>query len=90
MELLIFVPYIKDEKLKVQICFSYLPQSYKDKIEFDNPKTLNKVLQKKGLVTINTNNDQKIQSMERKEARKVKSKEKGFKPSPFQNMNKGH
>jgi hypothetical protein len=44
MELLIFEPYIKDEKAKFQMFLSCLPQSYKDKIEFDNPKDLNEVL----------------------------------------------
>ena len=46
LDLLRFVPYIKEEKVKVQRFLSYLPQAYKDKIEFENPKTLDEVLRK--------------------------------------------
>jgi len=46
LELLIFVPYIKDEKVKVQSFLSCLPQSYKDIIEFYNPNNFNEVLWK--------------------------------------------
>jgi hypothetical protein len=40
------MPYIKEYKVKFQIFVSFLPQSYKDRIEFDNPKTLNEVIRK--------------------------------------------
>ena len=40
LELLRFVPYIREDKVKIQRFLSYLPRSYKDRIEFDNPKTL--------------------------------------------------
>jgi hypothetical protein len=46
LELLIFVPYIKEDKVKIQRFLSCLPQSYKDRIEFDNPKTLSEVFRK--------------------------------------------
>ena len=46
LDLLRFVPYIKEEKVKVQRFLSCLPQAYKDRIEFDNPKTLDEVLRK--------------------------------------------
>ena len=46
LDLLRFVPYIKEEKVKVQRFLSCLPQAYKDIIEFDNPKTLDEVLRK--------------------------------------------
>jgi hypothetical protein len=39
--LLRFVPYIKEYKVNIQGFLSYLPQYYKDRIEFDNPKSLN-------------------------------------------------
>ena len=41
-----YVPYIKDEKVKVQRFISGLPQSYWDKIEFDEPKTLEDTIRK--------------------------------------------
>jgi len=40
LELLRYVPYIKDEKVKIQHFLSGFPQSYKDTIEFDEAKTL--------------------------------------------------
>ena len=46
LDLLRFVPYIKEEKVKVQSFLSCLPQAYKDIIEFDNLKTLDEVLRK--------------------------------------------
>ena len=46
LDLLRFVPYIKEEKVKVKRFLSSLPQDYKDRIEFDNPKTLDEVLRK--------------------------------------------
>ena len=38
LEILRYVRYIKDEKLKIQCFLSGLPQSYKDKIEFYEPR----------------------------------------------------
>jgi hypothetical protein len=35
-----YVPYIKDEKEKMQRFISGFPKSFQDKIEFDEPKTL--------------------------------------------------
>jgi hypothetical protein len=40
LELLRYVPYIKAEKAKVQRFISGLPKDYQNKIEFDEPKTL--------------------------------------------------
>jgi hypothetical protein len=40
LELLRYVPYIKDEKVKIQHFLSGFPQSYKDTNEFDEAKTL--------------------------------------------------
>ena len=46
LELLRYVRYIKDEKVKVQCFMSGLPQSYKDKIEFYEPRTLEEAIRK--------------------------------------------
>jgi hypothetical protein len=43
LDLLRFMPYIKEDKVNIQRFLSFLPQSYKEKIEFDNPKSLNEV-----------------------------------------------
>ena len=42
--LLCYVPYIFDEKIKVQRFLSYLPFHIKDIIEYDNPKTLEEAM----------------------------------------------
>jgi hypothetical protein len=44
LSLLRYVPYIVDEKPKIQCFLSCLPASYKYRIEFDNPKTLEEAM----------------------------------------------
>ena len=46
LSLLRYVPYIIDEKPKIQRFLSSLPTSFKDRIEFDNPKTLEEAMRK--------------------------------------------
>jgi hypothetical protein len=46
LEILRYVPYIKDEKVRIQRFLSELPQSYQGKIEFDEPKTLENTIRK--------------------------------------------
>ena len=46
LSLLRYIPYIIDEKPKIQRFLIYLPTSFKDRIEFDNPKTLAEAMRK--------------------------------------------
>ena len=46
LSLLRYVPYLVDEKPKVQGFLSYLPYHIKDRIEYDNPKTLEEGMRK--------------------------------------------
>ena len=46
LELLRYVRYIKDEKVKIQCFLSGLPQSYKDRIEFYEPRALEEAIRK--------------------------------------------
>jgi hypothetical protein len=46
LELLRYVPYIKAEKEKVQRFISGLPKDYQNRIEFDEPKTLEDTIRK--------------------------------------------
>ena len=46
LSLLRYVPYIIDENPKIQRFLSCLPTSFKEKIEFDNTKTLEEELRK--------------------------------------------
>lgn len=44
--LLRYVPYIREEKAKVQRFLSSLPSSMRERIEFDNPKTMDDAIRK--------------------------------------------
>jgi hypothetical protein len=44
--LLKYVGFIKEEKVKGQKFFSGLPSFYKEKIQYDEPKTLNETIEK--------------------------------------------
>ena len=46
ISLLRYVPYIIDEKPKIQIFLSCMPISFKDRIEFDNSKNLEEAMRK--------------------------------------------
>lgn len=46
LELLRYGPYLKEEKGKIQRYVSGLPPPFKDRIEFDEPKTLEDAIQK--------------------------------------------
>ena len=46
LDLLYYVPYIKEEKVKIQQFLGCLPPSFWDWIEFDMPKTLDTTLHK--------------------------------------------
>ena len=46
LSLLRYVPYLVDEKLKVQRFLSCLPYHIKDRIEYDNPKTMEEAMRK--------------------------------------------
>jgi hypothetical protein len=46
LELIRHVPYIKDEKVKMKRFISGLPQSYRDKIEFDETNTFEYTIRK--------------------------------------------
>jgi hypothetical protein len=46
LELPRYVSYIKDEKEKIQILVNGLPIFYKDKIQFDESKTLEEMIKK--------------------------------------------
>ena len=49
LSLLQYVPYIIDENPKIQRFLSCLPFRFKDKIEYNNPKTLEEAMRKANL-----------------------------------------
>ena len=46
LDLLHYVPYIKDEKVKIQQFLGCLPPKFRERIEFGMPKTLHTTLRK--------------------------------------------
>lgn len=42
------VPYIKEDKWKVKLFLNFLPPPYKERIKFDNPKTMDEAKRKVG------------------------------------------
>ena len=46
LELLRYVPYLKDEKVKVKIFFSGFPLAFRDRIEYDEPRSPEEVIGK--------------------------------------------
>jgi len=46
IELLRYVPYLKDDKVKIQIFISGFPLSFKDHIEFGEPQSLEEAITK--------------------------------------------
>ena len=85
--LLRFMPYIKEEKVKVQWFLSYLLQYYKCQIEFDNLKTLDEALRKARLCfeQYKQRNDLS-KSLKDKNQEMFNQWEMGFQPPPFKNM----
>jgi hypothetical protein len=46
LELLKYVPFIKDEAVKIQRCLSGLPPSVGDKIQYDDPNTMEETIRR--------------------------------------------
>ena len=84
-----YVWYIKDEKVKFQRFLSGLPQSYKDRIEFYEPRTLEEAIRKakycyeKSKGKLDYHKTWKDKKNDKSDQRK-----KGLKPSSFRNHQK--
>ena len=85
MDMLWFVSYIKEENVKIQRFLSCLSQHYKDRIEFENPKTLHKFLIKERLC-FEKYKQRNEQVWKDKERENFNHRKKGFQPSPFRNV----
>ena len=87
MELLRYVRYIKDEKVKIQRFLSGLPQSYRDRIEFQEPRTLEEAIRKaKYCYEKGKGKPDYHKSWKDKKNEKLDQRKKGFKPSSFKNQ----
>ena len=86
LELLRYVRYFKDEKVKIQLFLSGLPQSYKDRIEFYEPRTLEEVIRKAKYFYEQSKRKPNYQkAWKNKMNEKFYKRKKGFKPSNFKN-----
>jgi hypothetical protein len=83
LELVRYVGFIKDEKVKIQRFLSGIPSFYKDRIQFDEPRTLEEAIRKaKYLYEKNKGRVVVLKSWRDKKNDKVDQRKKGFKP-PF-------
>ena len=89
LELLRYVQYIRDEKVKVQYFLSGLPHSYKDRIEFYEPSTLEEAIRKaKYCYEQSKGKPDHHKAWKDKKNENLDQRKKGFNPSRFRNQQK--
>ena len=89
LELLRYIRYIKDEKVKIQHFLSGLPQYYKDRIEFYEPRTLEEAIRKANyLYEKRKGKPDYHKTWKDMKNEKFDQRKKGFKPSSFRNQQK--
>ena len=89
LELLRYSKCIKDEKVKIQHLMSGLPQSYKERIEFYEPRTLEEAIRKaKYFYEKRKGKNDYHKTWKDKKNEKYDQGKKGFKPSNFRNQQK--
>ena len=87
LELLRYVRYIKDEKVRIKHFMSGLPHSYKDQIEFYEPRTMEEVIRKaKYCYEQRKRKPDYHKAWKNKMNEKSDQRKKGFKPSNFKNQ----
>ena len=84
MELLRYVKYIKYDKVKIQCFLSGLLQSYKNKIDFDEPRNLEEAIGK-AKYWYDKKKPDSHKAWKDKKNEKFDPRKKGFKPSNFSN-----
>ena len=77
LSLVCYVPYIVDEKPKIQHFISCLAHVYKERIEYDNPRTLEEAMRKANFsYEQNKNKNQNVNNWKDKKHNKFKHKGK--------------
>ena len=80
---------MRDDKVKIHHFLSGFPQSYRDKIEFDEPKTLEEyIIKAKCCYNQNKGKPNYHKTWKDKNNKKSDQRKKGFKPSKFRNSQK--
>ena len=77
--LLRYVPYIIDENPKIQRFLSCLPTSFKDRIEFDNPTTLEEAMRKVDFCYKQSKKRESLPNSKNKKTSQIDQKRRGFK-----------
>ena len=81
LSLLRYVPYIMDEKPKVQRFLSCLPYDIKDMIEYDNPKTLEEAMRKANFCYEHNRKKESMANWKAKRNNNFDQKKKEFVPN---------
>ena len=79
LSLLRYVPYIIDEKPKIQRFLSCLPTSFKDRIEFNNLKTLKEAMRKADFCYEQSKKKESLPTWKNKKTSHFIQKRRGFK-----------
>ena len=88
LDLLHYVPYIKEEKVNIKQFLGCLPPSFRDRIEFDMPKMLDTTLHKARLCYENGQLQQENENQNREKYRNVSDNRKpGSNPQPYRKQN---
>jgi hypothetical protein len=91
LELLKYVSFIKDEKVKIQRYLSGLPPFISDSIQYDDPKTLEEGIRRdKCLYEQHKGKSSYKRSWEDKKKSKMEQRKKGTKPPFFRNNYQEH
>ena len=89
LEILRYFRYINDEKVKIQWFLSGFPQSYNDRIEFYEPRTLEEAIRKaKYCYEQSKGKPDYHKAWKDQKNEKFDQRKKGFKPSNFRNQQK--
>jgi hypothetical protein len=90
LELLKYVDFIKDEQVKIQRYLSGMPSIFSDKIQYDDPKTLEETIRRdKCLYDQHRGRPTFQKAWEDKKKGKMEQRKKGTKPPFFRNNSQG-
>ena len=90
-ELLKYIDFIKDEKVKIQRFLSGLPSFYSDNIQYDNPKTLEESIRREKHIYEEIRGRPILQKVWNEKMKgKKDQRHKGFKPPFFINKSQAN
>jgi hypothetical protein len=90
LELLKYVSFIKDEKVKIQRYLSGIPSFISDRIQYDDPKTLEETIRRdKCIYDQHKGRETYQKSWEDNEKSNMEQRKKGTKPPFFKNNSRG-